>query len=221
MERPLDRVLGRLVGADAPGSSFGGLAPGGVQHVEVLAHVDLEPELVPHLPGRAADAGQQPVGQDEGQVAHQDGGPLTEAPALAPPPVGLVAGLERHVDGGQAPPRAGAVHDVVVHEGEAVEQLEGGTGLDPDRVGGVAPGAGEAPVAEGRAEALAAAQDEAAESVEWRLEVGVEARPPGHLGVKDRLEPGIDRLGHLGQPGRRGGAEGHHAEPRPAWTAAS
>src|ERR1700722_6315884 len=45
----LDGVLGRLVAADPPGQVGAGIGPGRAQQVQVLAHVDLEAQLVEHL----------------------------------------------------------------------------------------------------------------------------------------------------------------------------
>jgi hypothetical protein len=70
--------------------------------------------------GRRRGAGEEVIGVDEGQVADEDGDALAEAPGFAPPAVEGVHGLELDVDGVGAPPGAGAVHDVVVHQGEGV-----------------------------------------------------------------------------------------------------
>ena len=62
------------------------LAAGGAEHVEVLADVQLDPQLVPHRPRRpAARRRMQLVGVDEGQVADQDGHALAEPAGLARP----------------------------------------------------------------------------------------------------------------------------------------
>ena len=76
-----------------------------------------------------------------------------------------VDGVELDVHGLLAPAGGGAVHHVVVDEGEGVEQLEGGTGVDDRGVVGRAAGSDERPVAEGRSQPLAAGQHEAAERV--------------------------------------------------------
>ena len=78
--------------------------------------------------------GQEQVGVDEGQVADQDRHALAEAAGLAGPDgVGVAVG-EPAVHGGRAAADGRAVHDVVVDEGEGLEQLERGAGID-DRAG--------------------------------------------------------------------------------------
>ena len=61
------------------------------------------------------------------------GDALAEAALLAPPHLGLVAVGEGEVGG--AEPAAGrrAVHDVVVDEGEGLEELERRPGVDDER----------------------------------------------------------------------------------------
>src|SRR5438105_4219755 len=67
---------------------------------------------------------------------------------------------ELAVDGRSTTPAVAAVHDVVVHEGERVEELEGRARVDRDRIAAVTPGADVAPVAERGPEALASRGDE-------------------------------------------------------------
>src|SRR5205085_6065754 len=127
---------------------------------EVLPDVDLDAQLGEHVEGGPGGAGQHAVGVDEGQVAGQDGDPLAEAATLAPPAGEGVAGLELDVDGVHGPPGGRPVHDVVVDEGEGVEQLEGGPRVDHHAVGEVAFRSHESPVAERRPQPLAAGQDQ-------------------------------------------------------------
>ena len=94
-------------------------------------------------------------------------------------------------------PRRGAVHDVVVHEREGLEHLEGGAGLDHRGVVVAAAGGAEAPVAERRPEPLAAAHHERAQRLERRHEVAARARPSGAVSaVSKRVEALLHPLGH-------------------------
>ena len=79
----------------------------------------------------ARDVAEQHVGVDEGEVADEDGDALAEAAGLAPPVAGRRARRRtRRGSVGGAAARVGPVHHVVVDEGEGVEQLEGGAGVD-------------------------------------------------------------------------------------------
>ena len=75
----------------------------------------------------------------------------------AQPAARVLAGVDG-VRGRRAPAAGGVVHHVVVEQGEGVHQLERRAGVDDPLVVGVAAGADEAPVAERRAQALAARQ---------------------------------------------------------------
>ena len=85
-------------------------------------------------------------------------------------------------------PRRGrrAVHDVVVDQGEGVEQLEGGAGVDHRGVVRVAAGADVGPVAERRPQPLAAGHDQVGHGVDDLGEVGVDVDPPGPLARRGR-----------------------------------
>ena len=177
--------------------------PGRSQQVEVLADVDLDPQLGEHLVGGGRGAGQQLVGVDERQVADQDGDALAEAPGLAPPAVEGVAGLELDVDRVGAPAGGRAVHDVVVHQGEGVQQLQGGAGVDDGGVVRAPAGADVRPVAERRAEALAAGQDQVTEGGEGLGQVGVDRRPALELVGQQAGDARLDPLSDAGQAGGR------------------
>ena len=56
VQRPLDRVLAGLVAGDAAGGGEVGAAPRGAEDVEVLAHVQLDLQLVPDGPKAAGGA---------------------------------------------------------------------------------------------------------------------------------------------------------------------
>src|SRR6185503_13524733 len=114
---PLDGVLAGLVAGDAASGVEVGAAARGAEHVEVLADVELDLQLVPHPAGVGRRAVEHPVGVHAGQVADQDGDALAEPTAFAPPPAAGVLGGELDVDGRGASPGVGAVHHVVVHQG--------------------------------------------------------------------------------------------------------
>ena len=113
---------------------------------------------------------------------------------------------EAQVGGPGPPPGRGAVHDVVVEQGERVQQLEGRAGVDRAVVGRVAAGGDEAPVAERGPQPLAAGGDEATERLHRRPQVRVQRRPAGLLDVDQPTQPGVDAVGDLEE--RRGG-RGH------------
>ncbi|SHW84225.1 Uncharacterised protein [Mycobacteroides abscessus subsp. abscessus] len=133
----------------------------------------------PHLVDAPARIGGQVgvrddvVGPGQGEVAEQDGRGQPEllgrtAPALPAVPLG-----EQPVHGGQATAGRRTVDDVVVHQGAGLQQFQCGEQAQYRRVGRVPRIGGDgapAPVGEGRADALAAAQDELFEC-------------SGHLGV--------------------------------------
>ena len=126
---------------------------------------------------------QELVGVHEGEVADQDGHALAEPPRLTEPAARLVAVGEGQMGRADAPSRRGAVHHVVVEQGERVEQLEGRAGVGRPRVVRVAAGPDEAPVDEGRAQALAAGQHQRLQRRVGRVELGIEGGPPGPLAV--------------------------------------
>ena len=155
VERPLDRVLARLVPADALGLSDVANSTDRAEDVEHLPDVELDAQLVPHPPGSRVGGLEQPIGVDEGEVADQDRDPLAEPPRLAGPFVLGVDVAEDVVGGRLTATAGGIVHHVVVEQRERVHQLERGAGIDHDRIGRIAPGADETPVAERRPEPLA------------------------------------------------------------------
>ena len=179
------------------------LAPHRAEDVEVLADVELDAQLVPDLPRRQRGAVHELVGVDEGQVADEDGHALAEAPGLARPALRGVGVGEAQVGGPGAPPGGGAVHHVVVEQGEGVQQLERRAGVDRAVVGRVAAGGDEAPVAERRPQPLAARGDEATERLHRRPQIRVQRRPAGLLHVDQLTQPGVDAVGDLEE--RRGG----------------
>jgi len=90
----------------------------------------------------------------EGGVTHLPGEP--EALPVTRPLVAAVQGGETAVDGGGAAAGVGVVHDVVVHERRRLEELQRRRG-GHDRLAVRGAGGAPAPVAEGRAQPLAAA----------------------------------------------------------------
>ncbi len=212
MQRPLDGVLPGLVPGDPLRRLTVPLALGRPDDVEELTDVQLDAQLVPHGLGRRRGVAQELVGVDEGEVAHQDGHALAEPARLAEPAARLVAVGEGQMGRADTPSGRGAVHHVVVEEGERVEQLEGRTGVSRPRVIRVAAGADEAPVGEGRAQALAAGQHQRLQRGVGRVELGVEGRPPGPLAVEERPEPHLHAVGDLQQ---RRGDDGHDASRLP------
>src|SRR5690606_3902170 len=121
---------------DAPGGGGVGVAAGGAQDVEVLADVQLDAQLVPDVEHLAGRVPHHQVGVDVGEVADQDGDALAEAALLAPPLLGGVPVGEGQVRRPGAAACRRAVHDVVVEQGERLEELEGGAGVDHRRVVG-------------------------------------------------------------------------------------
>ncbi len=186
--------------------------------VEVLADVELDAQLVPDRPHRRRRTAEELVGVHEGEVADEDGDALAEAPRLTRPSAGLVLVGEREVRRALAAPHRGPVHHVVVEQGEGVEQLERRAGVDRALVPLVAPGGDEPPVAEGRAQALAAGQEQRRHRVERRGEVGVEVGPPPALDVEQHPQPRLDPARDRGERGRRDGHALHarRAAPRRA-----
>ena len=208
VEGALHGVLARLVARDAPGLLLADPSPHGADEVEVLAHVDLDAQLVEDLECVRWGGGQQPVGVHEGQVAHQDRHALAEPASFAPPAVEGVALLEGDVDGVGPPPEGGAVHDVVVDQGEGVQHLQGGPTVGDEGIAGVASGAGERPVAERRAQALAAGQDQLPEGDEGFGEIRTANRPALQFPIEEVPDPVVDAACDPSQAGRRRGCCG-------------
>ena len=116
-------------------------------------------------------------------------------------PAAVVAVAVDEVRGRRSPAHRRAVHHVVVDEGEGLQQLEGGAGVDDAGVVGVAARADEAPVAERRAQPLAAVEDEgAAASSSRSRDGGVERTPASDLVVEQRAR-GAPRPGPRWRPG--------------------
>ena len=92
----------------------------------------------------------------------------------------------------------GAVHHVVVDEGEGLQQLEGGAGVDDHSASSASPPApDEAPVAERRAQPLAAVHARGARSdSSGGSQVRAQLGPAGCLRVEQRVEAGLDPVGH-------------------------
>ena len=76
-------------------------------------------------------------------------------------------------------------------------QFERRTCVHHHRVGGVATGTHEAPMAEGRAQALAANQHHATDLGHGPGEVVVECRPAGFLGCQELAQPLLDSRGEV------------------------
>ena len=76
-----------------------------------------------------------------------------------------------------------------MEQGERVHQLEGRADVDDPLVVGVAAGADESPVAERRAQSLAAGLHHPIDLVERTGEVGVERRPALPLGLDQGHQP--------------------------------
>jgi hypothetical protein len=213
VERTLDRVLARLVAGDAVRRDPVAVGLRGGQEVEVLAHVELEAQLVPHSRAVGGDVAQHHVGVDVRQVADEDGGALAVTAGLALPAAGPVPPDELDVGCRCAPSGVGAVHDVVVDEGEGVEQLEGGTGIDDPRIVGVAARANEGPVAERGPQALAPGVDQVAQRPQRLDDRGVDGVPARDLAVEQAGQALVDARRHGAQARRRaGGRAGAHGQ---------
>ena len=75
--------------------------------------------------------------------------------------------------------------------------------VDAAFVAGLAARADEAPVAEGRPQALAAGHQQVAEGGQGSVQVGVERSPAGLFGPDQRFQAPLDLLGDLAERGRR------------------
>ena len=161
VQRPLDRVLRRLVQRDASRRRRVGARGRGRHEVERLSDAELDAELVEDVEHRhRRRTADQHVGVDEREVADEDRHALAEAARLAPPACVVVPSREVPVHGVAVPAHVGTVHDVVVHERERVDELERRGGVDDDRSPSVAAAADERAVAERGAQPLAAGDDE-------------------------------------------------------------
>ena len=127
----LDGVRARLVPGDEEGAFDGQGAPARAHDVEVLAHHQLRAQLVPDRPDGGAGGADEPIGAGEGQVADEDADALAEPSSLPPPPGPAMGLVEMAMQRRLAPTSGRAVHDVVVEEGEAVQQLDAGGDVQP------------------------------------------------------------------------------------------
>lgn len=211
LQRPLHRVATRLqlgqpeAGVDA--------ARAGHQ-VEVLPGGHLGAQLPAQGPGPpGAPRGQlvdEAVRPHQAQVAGQqrprpaEGLRVTREPLLGVP-VG-----QRPMQAGAPSPHVGAVHQVVVHEGAAVQQLQGGARPHHVLVAGasgvpVPDRSPPAPVAEGGSDALAPGQNQLAQGLHQGTELG-------YSGVEHRLlRPGEGGDQLLLDPGQEGQVVGSRA----------
>ena len=188
------------------------LAARRADEVEVLTHAQLDSQLVEHGPGHGRRVPEQLVRVHEGEVADEDCRAVTEAAVLAPPGHCVVAVEEGPMHGRQPTAQRRAVHDVVVHQGERVQQLERGAGVDHDLVGRVAPGTHEGPVTERGPQPLAAGADEVEQGSQRCVEVGVDPGPAVDLPADQVVDAPFDRVADLGQA--RGGL-GQHPRSTP------
>ena len=206
LEGPHDGVARRLVLGDHPGLLPGGPPPGRARHVQVLAHVQLGPQLVPHRSDLRGNRAEGAVGQHHGHVAHQHRGRLAEAPVLAPPAPAPVAVHKPMPHGGLAPPGGRPVHHVVVDQGEGVQQLQGAARSRRPVAVGIAAPQNPPPVAVGGPDALAPGQHQVGQVAQRLAQHGIEFGPAPGLGRQQvgqfGGDPGRDRselpgcLGH-------------------------
>ena len=166
LQRTRHRVGGGLVGIDGHrrgdrlrGAGFG-------DDVEVLAAEQLGADVDPDSPhpasriGRQIDARDDVVGPRQRQIAEQDGRRNAELFGRPSPlPLAVQRG-ELHVRGRPTPAGRRAVDHVVVHQRRGVQQFQRGEQQQRLVVGVFARHRTPAPVREGRAKPLPAAEDE-------------------------------------------------------------
>ena len=188
----------------------------GADEVERLADAELDAELVEDRLRGVGRAAQEHVGVDEREVADEDRHAVAEAAGRAPPRRVFVLAGELAVHRVAPAPDLGAVHDVVVHERERVHELERGRRVDhaPDRRASP-PAPTNAHAQNAGPQALAARGDEVAQRVERIAERGVDLDPALLLGREQRVDAGLDPVGHrierLGK-GRGARRRGGHGE---------
>jgi hypothetical protein len=146
---------------------------------------------------------QQLIGVDEGEIADEHCRALAEAAAFAGPAVLAVQGFVARVCGRRAASGWRVVHHVVVEQRERVHQFERRACPHHHLVVGMAAGADEAPVAEGRTQPLAAGQHQPGDLADRLAEIVVERRPAGLLGVEQRAQALIGPGRDVGQRGGR------------------
>ena len=106
----------------------------------------------------------------------------------------------------------GAVHDVVVHEREGVQQLERGADVDDHGIVGIATRADERPVAERGPEPLAARADEIAQRRERLRHLGRDRGPAQDLAVEHREDAIVGAVADVDEARRQGHARRGRAQ---------
>ena len=197
LQRPYHRVAGRLVLDDLAGLVRGRAAAGAPDHVQVLAHVELGAQPVPHGSGLGRHPPQRAIGEHHGHVPDQHGSRLAEAPVLAEPVAVAVALHELAPHGRRAPAGVGAVHHVVVSQREGVEDLQGAAAVEGAVTARVPAAHQPAPVAVGGPDALASAEDHVGQIAEGLVEARVRVRPmsrrsAARISAEADLDPGRD-----------------------------
>ncbi len=203
LERPLDRVLRRLVGHDAQRGPDRRAVADLAQQVQVLAGGDLGAHGVQGRLAVAEHIGREAAGVVElvgpGQQHVPDEDRRTSAELLGRSRLtcrtelpGSEKAGELPVHGRPAAPGVAGVHDVVVHEGAGLQQFQGRRGgVDLRAV--LAAGRPPAPVAERRAQPLAARQ-QALHRIQARQQVVADRRQVRALARQEQFEG----AGHLG-----------------------
>ena len=199
VEWTLDRVLARLVGADALGRLDARPAADGAEQIEVLPDVHLDAEFGEDRLRGAREVVHEKVGVDEREIADEDGDAFSEAAVLGSPAVPPVSVDELHVDGIHPPTAQRRVHDVVVDQREGMEQLQPGSCVDDVVVGGIPAGADERPMTERWPETLATGEHQVAERRKWGGEVGVDRGPADQLSVEEFPDADVDACGDLSE----------------------
>ena len=115
---------------------------------------------MPHIARHGRDAVEQTIGIDESQIAHEDRNSLAVATRLSAASRPAMLGGEHFVGHRLAATTRRTVHDVVVKEGEGVQQLEGRSGVDHDGTFRIAPGTHVSPMTERWPESLATGFDQ-------------------------------------------------------------